>query len=70
MQKVCVQLEMSLNTLNKEITMQAKYPQVGFRISPELLEKLTEEAKRQERSSSQIVRFAIEAYLANNQTQK
>ena len=39
------------------------YPQVGIRVPKELLEKLNEEAKKQERSMSQVARFAIEAYL-------
>lgn len=39
------------------------YPQIGIRLSKELIDKLQEEAKKQERSMSQVARFAIEAYL-------
>ena len=39
------------------------YPQFGIRLSKELIDKLQEEAKKQERSMSQVARFAIEAYL-------
>ena len=41
----------------------AQYPQIGIRIPAELLTKLQEEAQKQDRSMSQVARFAIEAYL-------
>ena len=37
--------------------------QVAFRISAELLKKLEELAKEQQRSVSQVARMAIEAYV-------
>ena len=46
------------------------YPQVGTRLSPEMIERLNKEAKRQERSASQIVRFALTEYLDKAEQQK
>ena len=40
-----------------------KYPQLGVRINNELLSQLQEFAKKEQRSMSQVARFAIEAYL-------
>jgi len=41
-----------------------KYPQLGVRIDNELLCKLQEQAKKEERSMSQVMRMALKQYLA------
>lgn len=40
-----------------------KYPQLGVRINNELLSKLQEFAKKEQRSMSQVVRMALEQYI-------
>ena len=40
-----------------------KYPQLGIRINNELLAQLAEQAKKEERSMSSVVRIAIRQYL-------
>ena len=73
MPEMSVQLIKSSNT-TKEQKMEKKkpsdYPQVGTRLSPEMIERLNNEAKRQERSASQIVRFALTEYLDKAEQQK
>ena len=41
-----------------------KYPQLGVRIDNELLCQLQEQAKKEERSMSQVMRIALKQYLA------
>ena len=47
-----------------ENKQQAKYKQLGVRVSDEMLNKIAEKAKQEQRSMSQIAKMAIEEYLA------
>ena len=48
---------------------ETKYAQLGIRIDTELLDKLAEVARVQERSMSQVVRLALRQYLAEQRDQ-
>lgn len=40
-----------------------KYHQLGIRVSEELLKQITEFAKQEQRSVSQVFRMAVEQYI-------
>lgn len=44
---------------------ETKYAQLGIRIDPELLTMLSDQAKKEERSMSQVVRLALRQYIAS-----
>lgn len=44
---------------------ETKYAQLGIRIDPELLTQLSDQAKKEERSMSQVVRLAVRQYIAS-----
>jgi predicted DNA-binding protein len=41
-----------------------RYYQIGIRLSNELAKKIADQAQKENRSMSQIVRMAVEQYLA------
>ena len=43
---------------------QKTYAQIGVRVSDELLRQLTEFAQKEQRSMGQVVRMALEQYMA------
>ena len=50
--------------------MEPKYSQLGIRIDADLLRQLSDQARIEERSMSQIVRLALRQYLADQEAVK
>lgn len=53
-----------MDTINYAITKgETKYAQLGIRIDADLLGQLSEQARKEERSMSSIVRLAVRNYI-------
>jgi hypothetical protein len=60
-----------MDTIKNEISKgEIKYAQLGLRIDAEMLNLLSEQARIEERSMSQVVRLALRQYLDNYNAQK
>lgn len=60
-----------METINYSISKgETKFAQLGIRIDAEMLNLLSEQARIEERSMSQVVRLALRQYLDNYNAQK